>query len=239
MEKPKTKKKTITKRPQPIPKKAPSAVGGKNDTSNKTSSAAAKKSKSAVTKVKSPISSPTESENDDGDGMTTTPTKPRPRIKKTDISRPMSVATVNPVNLSKKSKTPAKPNDGKELVVRKRMASLNASAMLAAAYEVERHLDRVESMATSETDAPKSALPKKIKDIKDEVLESKDVIHRPPHTQTHARSLIIFLNRKCFFPFLYTGKARFHQRGYRSRHRCHHYRRLCQFDARLEPGSLL
>lgn len=74
--------------------------------------------------------------------------------------------------------------------MRKRMASLNASAMLAAAYEVERHLDRVESMATSEIDAPKPTLPKKIKDIKDEVLESKDVIL----ALTHASHLLAECN---------------------------------------------
>lgn len=106
------------------------------------------------------------------------PTKTSSAAKKSKAAATASASSVGLANLPKKSKPPAKPNDCKELVVRKRMASLNASAMLAAAYEVERHLDRVESMATSGNDAPKPALSKKIKDAKDikgEVLESKDV----------------------------------------------------------------
>lgn len=118
--------------------------------------------------------------------------------KASSAAKTTAVSTASSTNLSKKPKTPVKSNDCKELVVRKRMASLNASAMLAAAYEVERHLDRVESMATSEDEAPKSVLPKKIKDIKDikgEVLESKDV-----NTTTQTRSLnIFFLKSKMWF----------------------------------------
>lgn len=176
MEKPKSKKKPITKRSQPVPKKSSTAVSGK-DASYKASSAA-KKSKSNALKAKSPISSPAESEDDDddsGEETAKTTTKSKPRSGKTDSNQSTAMSTVS----SKKQKTPAKSNDCKDVVVRKRMASLNASAMLAAAYEVERHLDRVESMASSENDAPKSVQPKKIKDIKDikdEVLESKDVI---------------------------------------------------------------
>lgn len=55
------------------------------------------------------------------------------------------------------------------------MASLNASAMLAAAYEVERHIDRCEAKynsATNDSDAPS---PKRVKDIKNEDREEKDV----------------------------------------------------------------
>lgn len=68
-------------------------------------------------------------------------------------------------------------SDFKDLVVRKRMASLNASAMLAATYEVERHLDRCDSMyygSSAESDTH-TVTPKKIKDIKREVEEPKDV----------------------------------------------------------------
>lgn len=94
---------------------------------------------------------------------------------------------------SKKSaaKTPIKPKavrsakpatatshqtEVKDIVVHKRMASLNASAMLAAAYEVERHMDRVEAKydaATSDGDAPSP-----IKDIKNEDKDEKDVSDR-------------------------------------------------------------
>lgn len=70
--------------------------------------------------------------------------------------------------------------DAKDVVVRKRMASLNASAMLAAAYEAERHIDRVESKytatttsATATSDVPST--PKRIKDIKNEARDEKEV----------------------------------------------------------------
>lgn len=67
-------------------------------------------------------------------------------------------------------------SDFKDLVVRKRMASLNASAMLAATYEVERHLDRCDSMyygSSAESDT--LVTPKKVKDIKREIDEPKEV----------------------------------------------------------------
>lgn len=57
------------------------------------------------------------------------------------------------------------------------MASLNASAMLTATYEVERHLDRCDSMyygSSAESDT--LVTPKKIKDIKREIEEPKEVI---------------------------------------------------------------
>ena len=62
--------------------------------------------------------------------------------------------------------------------VRKRMASLNASAVMAATYDVERHLDKhLEQMDTyaRASEAEKEVTPKRIKDIKDEVVDSKDV----------------------------------------------------------------
>lgn len=197
MEKTKSKKKPITKRPQPVPKKSSTAVGVKGDASYKASSAA-KKSKSNASKVKSPISSPAESDDgdDDSDEETTkTATKSKQRSGKTDSIQSTAASS----NSSKKLKTPAKAIDCKEVVVRKRMASLNASAMLAAAYEVERHFDRVESMATSENDVPKTVPPKKIKDIKDikdEVLESKDV-----NKNIHALSIIFSEIKNMVFPF--------------------------------------
>lgn len=58
------------------------------------------------------------------------------------------------------------PADGSDLVVRKRMASLNATAMLAASYEVERHLDmdslyNDSSSEDSDVDNPPSPKPEK------------------------------------------------------------------------------
>lgn len=72
----------------------------------------------------------------------------------------------------------AKTTDVKDVVVRKRMASLNASAMMAATYEVERQLDKCEAKmykCSPGPEEPTATLPKKAKDIKDEVLELKDV----------------------------------------------------------------
>lgn len=70
-----------------------------------------------------------------------------------------------------------KSADVKEVVVRKRMASLNASAMMAATYEVERQLDKCEEkMYKVSADAEEHITPpKKVKEIKNEVFESKDV----------------------------------------------------------------
>lgn len=67
--------------------------------------------------------------------------------------------------------------DVKEVVVRKRMASLNASAMMAATYEVERQLDKCEEkMYKVSADADEHITPpKKVKEIKNEVFETKDV----------------------------------------------------------------
>lgn len=79
--------------------------------------------------------------------------------------------------IADKNKSPFLP--GSDLVVRKRMASLNASAMLAASYEVERHFDQCDSMynsssaAESESEPPSS--PKKLKNIKNETDETKEV----------------------------------------------------------------
>lgn len=73
-----------------------------------------------------------------------------------------------------------KKTDVKEVVVRKRMASLNASAMMAATYEVERHLDKCEEkLYKKSADSDDNiTLPKKPKDIKNEVLEPTDVRKR-------------------------------------------------------------
>lgn len=124
MDKPKSKKKPIAKRPQTIPKKSPT-----------------KKSKSTAIKVKSPASSP-ESENDDGD--------------EDDVSKH---------SIKNRPKSQAAPRFW-----------TNASNRPKSIREKE----RVETMTSNECDPPKPALPKKIKkDIKDELLESKDVNDTP------------------------------------------------------------
>ncbi|KAJ6634600.1 hypothetical protein Bhyg_13175 [Pseudolycoriella hygida] len=97
-----------------------------------------------------------------------------------DSSEDESEPTPSSSKKHSKKKRKKSPHDGKsdfkELVVRKRMASLNASAMLAATYEVERHLDRCDSMyygSSAESDT--IVTPKKIKDIKREIEEPKEV----------------------------------------------------------------
>lgn len=84
--------------------------------------------------------------------------------------------------------------DAKEVVVRKRMASLNASAMMAATYEVERQLDKSEAKLykySPRPEEPTAKLPKKAKDIKDEVVEPKDVSIR--QTLSFGFAYIMFL----------------------------------------------
>lgn len=107
-------------------------------------------------------------------------------------------------NASKKFKkpsarqVPAKATEFKELVVRKRMASLNASAMLAATYEVERHLEQCESIYNNDSSGVESDVPtvtKKAKDIKGEILETKDVNRL---FSIHARNIINILLIRSF-----------------------------------------
>lgn len=81
---------------------------------------------------------------------------------------------------TKKKRTVESKTEFKDLVVRKRMASLNATAMLAASYEVERHLDMDSlyngSSANSgsdeeeeEEDVKPEITPKKVKAVKAEI----------------------------------------------------------------------
>lgn len=89
----------------------------------------------------------------------------------------MAASSSKKQSKKKRKSSPHAKSDFKDLVVRKRMASLNASAMLAATYEVERHLDRVDSMyygSSAESDT--LVTPKKIKEIKREIEEPKEVI---------------------------------------------------------------
>lgn len=170
--KPKVKKKTLLKR-VPSTKK----LAAKDD-SNK--SAPVKKAKLSTTKSKTVKAAEKSSSNesdddseheDDADDNKKTSTKssteqktvPTKKFKKPSI-RKTSVAKVTA--------------DVKDVVVRKRMASLNASAMMAATYEVERQLDKSEALYKhhrSDSDEQVAVAPKKPKDIKDEILEQKDV----------------------------------------------------------------
>lgn len=162
------KKKILPKKSVQKSKKA--NIAGK-DESNKTIT---KKSKVVASKVKNKIAAKAKanvtnddsssSSNDSDSDRESMTTDRKPVLKKLKKSIVRKAAAL-------------KATDIKEVVVRKRMASLNASAMMAATYEVERQLDKCEekmykvSADTDEHIAP----PKKAKDIKNEVFETKDV----------------------------------------------------------------
>lgn len=161
----KVKKKTLTKKSTPPSKKANAADKSE---SNKT---IAKKLKATPNKIKAksavktkPTNKSDSSSNDSDSDRESATIDRKPTLKKLKKSMARKAAAVKSI-------------DVKEIVVRKRMASLNASAMMAATYEVERQLDKCEekmykvSADTDEHIAP----PKKAKDIKNEVLEPKDV----------------------------------------------------------------
>lgn len=162
----KVKKKTLPKKSTSLAKKA-NAVG--KDETNKVAN---KKPKATSTKVKTKtISKVKKAESNDGsDSDSDAPSltidrKPVLKKLKKSIARKAAVSKVT---------------DVKEGVVRKRMASLNASAMMAATYEVERQLDKCEEKmykvsAAADSDDQHITPPKKVKDIKNEVLEPKDV----------------------------------------------------------------
>lgn len=161
----KVKKKTLPKKTIPSTKKANST--GKDESKKVTP----KKLKPVPSKVKTKKATkpkPKDSDNssDDSDSERETEAIDRkPVIKKLKKSIGRKVAVVKSTDVK---------ND---VVVRKRMASLNASAMMAASYEVERQFDKCEekmykkSPDTEEHISP----PKKVKDIKNEVLEPKEV----------------------------------------------------------------
>lgn len=123
------------------------------------------KAKSAV-KTKRNNASDSNSSSDDSDSERESVTIDRkPAIKKLKKSIARKAAAF-------------KSTDVKEVVVRKRMASLNASAMMAATYEVERQLDKCEEKMykVSAADSDEHITPpKKAKDIKNEVIETQDV----------------------------------------------------------------
>lgn len=147
------KKKTVLKKTQATPKK----------------STPLKKPKSAMIKQKLAAKSSSLSDSDDNSDNKDNDSPSNSSKNKTAFKKYKRPSVVR--------KAPIKTSDFKELVVRKRMASLNASAMMAATYEVERHLDHCESIYNNssggESEVPN--LPKKAKAIKDEILDTKDV----------------------------------------------------------------
>lgn len=99
--------------------------------------------------------------------------KPSATKKSATASKSKSTKTTAVASATTTAKT-----ETKDVVVPKRMASLNASAMLAAAYEAERHIDRVESKYTTNatvTDSDAPSTPKRLKDIKNEERDDKEV----------------------------------------------------------------
>lgn len=170
-------KKTPTKRVQSTTKKLSQTKGDacKATTTKKSKSLAAEKFKSSHSDNSDEDSSDAEPPDRGDSGKMS-----MKKMKKSTMARKTS--TVTSANAS-----PSTSSDFKEILVRsQRMASLNASAMMAATYEVERHLDHVDSMydsiakssssaAESETQTLTPKKMKDIKDIKDEVLDAKEV----------------------------------------------------------------
>lgn len=123
------------------------------------------KPKPSADNRRSSSSSSSSSSSDDSDSDRETTRDRKPALKKLKKSIGQKAIAV-------------KSNDVKEVIVRKRMASLNASAMMAASYEVERQFDKCEEkMYKMSSDAEEhiSSPPKKAKEIKNEVLEAKEV----------------------------------------------------------------
>lgn len=100
--------------------------------------------------------------------------------KKSNQSQPNNAenSTKSTSNNGKSTKRKLSPNP-KDPLSMKRMASLNASAMLAATYEVERHFDRLDesSSESSSERIPKKEVKseKKVKDEKIDADDSKEV----------------------------------------------------------------
>ncbi|XP_031626867.1 uncharacterized protein LOC116343110 isoform X2 [Contarinia nasturtii] len=161
----KIRKKILSKKPIASTKKA----AGK-DESNKVANKKLKttpskvKAKSSPFKTKSSVGDTDTSSDSDTDDHDSKTIDRKPKLKK--LKKAIAKAAV------------AKSTDIKEVVVRKRMASLNASAMMAASYEVERQFDKCEEkmykVSAADAEEHITPPPKKAKDIKNEVFEPKD-----------------------------------------------------------------
>lgn len=154
------KKKTLPKKSLPPTKKS-----GKDEVKKQKPISNKIKSKKQATKSKPNDSDSSSSSGNESDSEHKSDIERKPKLKKLMKS------------IGRATKATDTKSDVKDLTVRKRMASLNASAMMAATYEVERQLDKCEEKMyklNADTDELISP-PKKAKDIKNEVLESKDV----------------------------------------------------------------
>lgn len=155
------KKKTLPKK-LVTPSKKANAIG--KDESKKV---AQKKLKASPNKVKAKTAAQSKSNdrdnsnNDSNSECESMKTDRKPSLKK--LKKALARKTVA-----------IKSNDVKEVVVRKRMASLNASAVMTATYEAERQLDKREQKLYK-IEADESVAPKKAKEIKNELPEPKDV----------------------------------------------------------------
>ncbi|XP_055302088.1 uncharacterized protein LOC129568368 isoform X2 [Sitodiplosis mosellana] len=171
-QKAKVKKKPLPKKSVASTKKQPNTVG-KDESSKvahkKLKATPNKAKKKNVTKAKPNSDDSDNSSNDSDSDRESHTTDRKPVLKKFKKSIARKAATASTTTVSKSS-------DVKEVVVRKRMASLNASAMMAATYEVERQLDKCEEkMYKVSADADERITPpKKAKEIKNEVFELKD-----------------------------------------------------------------
>lgn len=205
--KPKIKKKILPKKIQTATKKPSVEKSDIVKSSVKKSKPLASKLKKSIKKMVS--SNESDSENDESatKSSTVSVVERKPAAKKFKKQMIEKIAK-------------AKPTDVKDVVVRKRMASLNASAMMAATYEVERQLDKCEAKMYKYSpgfEEPTATLPKKAKDIKDEVLEPKDVSIR----QTLSFKLVYIMFLIILYYLFQSGflvETSFKERCYCARH---------------------
>lgn len=164
----KLKKKPLPKKLQSPPKKPlPTSKEDSMKSPVKKSKPMPSKMKKAKVIKKSPSSNESSSDNDKSDHESTMPPSP---VESKPVAKKFKKQMIEKIANTKTTEV-------KEVVVRKRMASLNASAMMAATYEVERHLDKCEAKMYKQSAETTEMItvPKKSKEIKDEVVESKDV----------------------------------------------------------------
>lgn len=237
---PKPDKSKTKKKPQPRKPAAKStaktvAVGSANKADSKPK-AKPKTNKRTVSSARSSSSSDSSSDDDEAD--------------KTDKSKGSDGASAAAGKSKAKAaankrqkRSPESQTVFKELVVRKRMASLNATAMLAASYEVERHMDMASlynGSSTEDSDVDDPPSPRKVvvavpDAVKAEQIDdaTKEVFSVTFVNTQHTH------NTKHFASNCPADSTSLQKRRHRAGHRRHHYRCVRQFSARLLPGGLV
>lgn len=157
------------------------AVANKADPKTKAKSAPKPKSnKRTVSSARSSSSSDSSTDDDDDDDAAADDNKNAKSKGNTVVGtsdsaadKPKSKTAAN----KRQKRSPESQTEFKELVVRKRMASLNATAMLAASYEVERHLDMdslYNGSTTEDSDVDDPPSPKKLVAVVSEAAKAEE-----------------------------------------------------------------